>query len=107
MAIVIAVLVGVIVLLLIGSFVVGLVFKLLWWAIIGVAIGALARLVLPGKQNISILATAGAGIAAALLGGVVAQVFGFGGILQFLLAILAAVVIVGVMAASGASKSST
>ena len=107
MGIVIAVLVGIIVLLLIGSFVVGLVFKLLWWAIIGVAIGALARLVLPGKQNISILATAGAGIGAALLGGVMAKVFGFGGIVQFLLAILVAAVIVGVMSASGSSRSST
>ena len=45
---------------------------------IGVFIGGLARLVLPGRQKISIVATWMIGFVAALLGGMVAQIFGFG-----------------------------
>jgi uncharacterized membrane protein YeaQ/YmgE (transglycosylase-associated protein family) len=49
------------------------------WAIIGGAIiGALARLILPGRQNISIWLTIGVGIVAALLGGVIATWLGVG-----------------------------
>ncbi len=69
MPILVIVLLAVVALIVIGWLVVGLALKLLWWALIGLVIGALARLVLPGKQNLSILATAGAGVAAALLGG--------------------------------------
>jgi uncharacterized membrane protein YeaQ/YmgE (transglycosylase-associated protein family) len=81
--------------------VVGLVFKLLWWALIGLVIGALARLVLPGRQEVSLLATAGAGIAAALLGGIVADVLDVGSVLQFLIAIAVAA---GLVAALGGSR---
>jgi uncharacterized membrane protein YeaQ/YmgE (transglycosylase-associated protein family) len=49
------------------------------WAIIGGAIvGMLGRLLLPGRQNISVWVTIGVGIAAALLGGVIADVLGVG-----------------------------
>jgi uncharacterized membrane protein YeaQ/YmgE (transglycosylase-associated protein family) len=49
------------------------------WAIIGGAIiGALARLILPGKQNISIWLTVAVGIVAALLGGLIADWLGVG-----------------------------
>jgi uncharacterized membrane protein YeaQ/YmgE (transglycosylase-associated protein family) len=49
------------------------------WAIIGGAIvGMLARLILPGRQNISVWVTIGVGIAAALLGGVLADWLGVG-----------------------------
>jgi uncharacterized membrane protein YeaQ/YmgE (transglycosylase-associated protein family) len=49
------------------------------WAIIGGAIiGMLGRLLLPGKQNISVWVTIGVGIAAALLGGVLADWLGVG-----------------------------
>jgi uncharacterized membrane protein YeaQ/YmgE (transglycosylase-associated protein family) len=49
------------------------------WAVIGGAIiGALARLILPGKQNISIWLTIGVGIVAALLGGLIADWLGVG-----------------------------
>jgi uncharacterized membrane protein YeaQ/YmgE (transglycosylase-associated protein family) len=49
------------------------------WAIVGGAIiGMLARLLLPGKQDISIWLTIAVGIAAALLGGVIAQWLGVG-----------------------------
>jgi uncharacterized membrane protein YeaQ/YmgE (transglycosylase-associated protein family) len=46
--------------------------------IVGLVIGALARLVLPGKQNISILLTIVVGIVAALIGSFIADALGVG-----------------------------
>ncbi|MFY1695357.1 GlsB/YeaQ/YmgE family stress response membrane protein [Solwaraspora sp. WMMD791] len=51
---------------------------ILWALIAGAVIGALGRLLLPGRQNISIWLTIGVGIAAALLGGVIATWLGIG-----------------------------
>ena len=49
------------------------------WAIIGGAIiGVLGRLILPGRQNISMLWTVAAGILAALIGGLIADWLGVG-----------------------------
>ncbi|MPZ28609.1 MAG: GlsB/YeaQ/YmgE family stress response membrane protein [Micromonosporaceae bacterium] len=49
------------------------------WAVIGGAIiGVLARLLLPGRQNISVWLTVAVGIAAALLGGLLADWLGVG-----------------------------
>lgn len=45
--------------------------------VIGAIVGALARLILPGKQNMSWGLTLIVGIVAALLGTLVAQVFGW------------------------------
>ena len=54
----------------------------LWLAIsaviIGVVIGYLGRLVVPGRQDISFVATALIGIGAALLGGWIANLLGVG-----------------------------
>jgi uncharacterized membrane protein YeaQ/YmgE (transglycosylase-associated protein family) len=88
---------AVVVLVVIAILVVGLVLKLLWWVLIGLALGALARAILPGKQRIGLLATAGAGIAAALLGGLIAHAFGVGTVLQLVIAAAVAVVIVGIV----------
>ena len=46
--------------------------------IVGLIIGALGRLVLPGRQNIPIWLTMVVGILAALLGSFVANAMGFG-----------------------------
>jgi len=46
--------------------------------VVGAVVGALGRLVLRGNQNISIIATIGIGIVAALIGGVIAQALGVG-----------------------------
>jgi uncharacterized membrane protein YeaQ/YmgE (transglycosylase-associated protein family) len=46
---------------------------ILWAIIAGAIIGLLGRLLLPGRQNISVWLTIGVGIAAALLGGVIAD----------------------------------
>ncbi|MFF3664016.1 GlsB/YeaQ/YmgE family stress response membrane protein [Microtetraspora malaysiensis] len=44
--------------------------------IIGIIIGALARLILPGRQNISIGLTIIVGVVAALIGSLIASVLG-------------------------------
>ena len=66
----------------------------------GLIIGALARLIKPGKQDLGILATLGLGLVGSLIGGLIAQFFGTGSIwelnvLGFVLAVVAAVLLVG------------
>ncbi len=56
----------------------GLVGTLIGGVIAGAIIGGLGRLVLPGKQNISLVATILVGIGAALVGGFIAQLLGVG-----------------------------
>jgi uncharacterized membrane protein YeaQ/YmgE (transglycosylase-associated protein family) len=102
--IVLAVVAAIVVLFVVGWIVVGLVLKLLWWALIGLIVGFLARLILPGKQKIGIVATAGAGVAAAFLGGVIGHIVGVGSILQFVIAVIAAVVIVGAVSATETAR---
>ncbi len=91
-------LLAIVLLVVIGWAVVGLAIKLLWWALLGLVIGALARLILPGRQAIGWLATAGAGIAGALLGGIIANALDLGSLLQFLVAIGVAAVLIALFA---------
>jgi uncharacterized membrane protein YeaQ/YmgE (transglycosylase-associated protein family) len=97
--IVIALLVVIVVLLLAGSLI-GLAFSLIWLAATGLIIGALGRLVLPGRQNISLLATALIGIAASLLGGILADLFDVGWIIQFIVAVALAALGITLFASS-------
>lgn len=94
MPVLLIVLLVVIAVVVVGGLLVGAAFKLLWWALIGLVIGALARLALPGRQAIGVLPTAGGGIAGALLGGVIADAIDVGRVLQFVLAVAVAAVIV-------------
>jgi uncharacterized membrane protein YeaQ/YmgE (transglycosylase-associated protein family) len=75
-------------------------FAILGFLIFGLFIGAVARLLKPGKQNLSILATLGLGVVGSLIGGFVASLIGTGSIteLDFLgtvFAVIAAVLLVG------------
>ncbi len=45
--------------------------------ILGAILGGLARLILPGKQNISVLTTVIAGMVAAFVGTLIARLFGY------------------------------
>jgi uncharacterized membrane protein YeaQ/YmgE (transglycosylase-associated protein family) len=67
--------------------VVGVAVKLLWWALIGLAIGALARLVIPGAQAIGWLGTIAAGILGALVGGVIGDALDASWVLEVVLAV--------------------
>src|SRR5215467_32974 len=98
---VVVILLIVVLVLLLGGWLVGLAFSLLWLAFTGLIIGALGRLVLPGRQDISLLATALIGIAASLLGGILANVFDVGWIIQFLVAVTLAAIGVTLLASSG------
>ena len=97
---VVVVLVIVILVLLVAGSLVGLAFSLIWLALTGLIIGALGRLVLPGRQDISLLATALIGIAASLLGGILANAFDAGGIIQFLVAVALAAIGITLLAES-------
>ncbi len=70
---------------------------------IGIVIGVLARLIVPGKQHISMVMTVVLGIAGALIGGLIASLLGTGDIFElnvlgFIIAVVAAVVLVGAYA---------
>jgi len=69
--------------------------------IAGLIIGALARLIKPGKQHLSLVATLALGLAGSVIGGVIASALGTGNIFElnvlgFIVAVIAAVVLIGV-----------
>lgn len=69
--------------------------------IAGVVIGALARLIKPGKQNLGLVATLLLGLAGSVIGGVIASLLGTGDIFElnvlgFIVAVIAAVLLIGV-----------
>jgi uncharacterized membrane protein YeaQ/YmgE (transglycosylase-associated protein family) len=75
--------------------------QILGLIVVGLIIGALARLIKPGKQRMSILMTLVLGVVGALIGGVVASLLGTGNIwelnvLGFIVAVIAAVLLIGV-----------
>ncbi|MGH3941933.1 MAG: GlsB/YeaQ/YmgE family stress response membrane protein [Pseudonocardiaceae bacterium] len=67
----------------------------------GLIIGVLARLLKPGKQNLSLLATLLLGLVGSVIGGGIASFLGTGDIFElnvlgFIIAVIAAVLLVGV-----------
>lgn len=76
----------------------------------GLVIGALARLIKPGKQHLSLIATLLLGLAGSVIGGVIASALGTGdifelNILGFIVAVVAAVLLIGVAeSVSGRNK---
>jgi uncharacterized membrane protein YeaQ/YmgE (transglycosylase-associated protein family) len=75
--------------------------QILGLIVVGLIIGALARLLKPGRQRMSILATMLLGVAGAVIGGLIADWLDVGSITElnfwgFLFALLAAVLLIGV-----------
>jgi len=91
MPVVVVLLIVVLVLLLAGSLI-GLAFELFWLVVTGLIIGALGRLVLPGRQDVSLLMTALVGIGASLLGGILADLADAGWLVKFLVAVVLAAI---------------
>jgi uncharacterized membrane protein YeaQ/YmgE (transglycosylase-associated protein family) len=76
-------------------------FAIIGFLVFGLVVGALARLIKPGKQNLSIAMTLLLGVVGSLIGGVVATALGTGkftelNIIGALVAIVAAVLLIGV-----------
>ncbi|GGF46112.1 hypothetical protein GCM10011519_20010 [Marmoricola endophyticus] len=75
-------------------------FGIIGFLVFGLVVGVVARLIKPGRQNLSILATLGLGIVGSLVGGIVASLIGTGSIgelniLGAIVAIVVAVLLVG------------
>ena len=104
---IVVILAAIVLALLLAGAIVGLVFELLWLVIAGLVIGALGRLVLPGQQQIGLLATALVGIAASVLGGILADIFDAGWLIQFLVAVALAAIGITIFASSDRGRSSS
>ncbi len=77
----------------------------------GLIIGALARLIKPGKQNLGLLATLLLGLVGSVIGGVVASLLGTGNIFElnflgFIVAVIAAVLLIGTAEAVAGRRNS-
>ena len=87
-----------------------MIFQILGLLFIGLVIGALARLIKPGRQRLSIGMTLVLGVVGAIIGGLLASLIGTGDIFEldflgFVFAVIAAVLLVGVAeGASGRNK---
>ena len=79
--------------------------------VFGLVVGAVARLIKPGKQNLGIVGTLVLGVVGSLIGGAVAVALGSGSftelnIIGAIVAIIAAVLLIGVVeGVMGRSKS--
>ena len=75
-------------------------FDIIGFIVWGLIIGALARLIKPGRQNLSIVATLGLGLVGSVIGGLVASLIGTGSIFEldflgFVFALVASVLLIG------------
>jgi uncharacterized membrane protein YeaQ/YmgE (transglycosylase-associated protein family) len=74
--------------------------QILGLIVIGLVIGVIARLIKPGRQNLTLLWTFILGLIGALIGGIVASALNTGdifelNILGFIVAVVAAIVLIG------------
>lgn len=77
-------------------------FGVIGFLVAGLIIGALARLLKPGRQRLSLLATLGLGVVGSLVGGVVASLLGTGevtelNVIGFTVAVVSAMLLIGVV----------
>ena len=85
-------------------------FAIIGFLVFGLVVGALARLIKPGRQNLSILMTLALGVVGSLIGGVIATLLGTGSftelnIIGAIIAIIAAVLLIGVFEGLSGRKS--
>lgn len=78
--------------------------------VFGLVVGALARLIVPGRQNLSLFMTLLLGLAGSVIGGLVANLLGTGRIFELnklgaIVAIIAAAALIAVAEGSTRSRS--
>ena len=72
-----------------------------WFIVIGAVIGALARLLIPGRNPMGVLLTILVGIAGAVIGGIVANAVGAGSALAFVFSVIIAAIVVALISGGG------
>ena len=77
--------------------------------VFGLFVGAVARLIKPGRQNLSVVMTLVLGLVGSLIGGLVANLLGTGDIFELnfigaVVAIIAAVLLIGVAEGMAGSR---
>lgn len=78
---------------------------ILGYLVVGLVIGAVARLVVPGRQHIGLLLTILLGIVGAVVGGLIASALGLGTVLSFLASLAVAALLVFLVAGSSRTTS--
>jgi uncharacterized membrane protein YeaQ/YmgE (transglycosylase-associated protein family) len=68
-----------------------------WYVLIGLVIGALARLLVRGTRGMGVGATILAGLAGSIAGGWIADALDLGDVLQLLVALLVAALVIGLV----------
>ncbi len=86
-----------------------MIIDIICFLIFGLVVGAVARLLKPGRQNLSILGTLLLGIAGSVIGGLVASFLGTGDIFELnilgaIVAFVAAVLLIGVAEGMSGTK---
>ena len=79
------------------------------WLLIGLVIGGLARLLVPGRQHVGLILTVLIGIVAALLGGIITTALVGAGhaVLTFIVALVAAALLVSAFTTRGYGRHRT
>jgi uncharacterized membrane protein YeaQ/YmgE (transglycosylase-associated protein family) len=88
-----------------GGIIAGL-FALAWYVVVGLVIGAVARLLVKDTTGYGLLATALSGIVGSIGGGLIARALELGGLLEFIVAVLVAAVVIGITAGSSRGRQS-
>src|SRR5215471_186485 len=86
----------VVLLALFGWAIAGFVWAVIWYALVGLVIGGIARVLVRGTGRYGIGMTIVAGIAGSLLGGLLANVLDSGWFVQYLLVVLVAAVLIAI-----------
>jgi uncharacterized membrane protein YeaQ/YmgE (transglycosylase-associated protein family) len=75
--------------------------------ITGLIVGALGRLVIPGRNPMGLPVTIAVGVVAALIAGLIARAIGLGSVLQFIVAVVLAAAAVYLMSGGMRSRGRT
>lgn len=86
-----------------------MIIDIIGFLIFGLVVGALARLIKPGRQKLSLAMTLLLGVAGSLIGGLVASLLGTGDVFELnilgaIVAIIAAVLLIGAFEGAGSRK---